>query len=331
MVMNVDNYSRRVISLFAGCGGLDLGFKQAGFEVCWANESDKSIWETYELNHPSTFLDRRDITSIKSNEIPDAAGIIGGPPCQSWSEAGAGRGINDLRGQLFHEYVRVIADKLPLFFVAENVSGILSKRHLPAFRNILRELSAIGYRINFNLLTACHYSDVPQERRRVFIIGYRNDIGLYYKFPKKRDRPVPTLRHAIHDLSIRQPQGLTNTSTPSYPDNHEYLEDSFSSMYLSRNRLKDWDEPSFTILASGRHIPLHPQASPMIRLGKDRWGFDQASIDQYRRLSVRECARIQTFPDYFVLKYSKINDGYKMVGNAVPVDLAFAIAKRICF
>lgn len=102
-----------VLSLFSGCGGLDLGFRQAGFNIVWANEYDKSIYDTHKFNHPDTELDRRNITTIKFSDIPNGIGIIGGPPCQSWSEAGAGRGINDSRGQLFYDYIRIIRDKKP--------------------------------------------------------------------------------------------------------------------------------------------------------------------------------------------------------------------------
>lgn len=111
----------KILSLFAGTGGLDLGFEKAGFEIVYANEYDKSIWETYEKNH-TTPLDHRDIRKIDSSELPDCDGIIGGPPCQSWSEAGSLKGINDSRGQLFYDFIRILKDKKPKFFVAENVS-----------------------------------------------------------------------------------------------------------------------------------------------------------------------------------------------------------------
>lgn len=100
-----------IVSLFSGAGGLDLGFEKAGFKIIWANEFDSKIWETFETNFPNTVLDRRSIVNIKAEEIPDADGIIGGPPCQSWSEAGAGRGINDSRGKLFYDYIRILKIK----------------------------------------------------------------------------------------------------------------------------------------------------------------------------------------------------------------------------
>src|SRR6266550_916743 len=111
----------KVISFFAGAGGLDLGFQKAGFNVAWANEYDKEIWETFEKNHKQTKLDKRSIADISSAEVPDCDGIIGGPPCQSWSEAGSLRGINDNRGKLFFDFIRILRDKQPMFFLAENV------------------------------------------------------------------------------------------------------------------------------------------------------------------------------------------------------------------
>jgi DNA (cytosine-5)-methyltransferase 1 len=316
-----------LVSLFSGCGGLDLGFQKAGFNIILANEYDKSIWNTYEFNHPNTRLDKRDIRNILSSEIPDCIGIIGGPPCQSWSEAGAGRGINDSRGQLFYEYIRIVRDKKPLFFVAENVSGILAERHHQAFANILAMFKESGYKIAYKLLNAVNFN-VPQDRKRVIIVGYRDDLGGIFEFPQG-DNKIPNLRDAIQDLSLVEPcaigkKQLYHSSIP----NHEYLDSSFSSIYMSRNRVRTWDEPSFTIQAGGRHAPIHPQANKMILIAKDKRIFDPKSPQPYRRLSVRECSRIQTFPDEFIFKYQNINDGYKMVGNAVPVNFAAAIAKK---
>ncbi|MDJ0795868.1 MAG: DNA cytosine methyltransferase [Calothrix sp. MO_167.B12] len=318
-----------IVSLFSGCGGLDLGFSQAGFNVVWANEYDKSIWDTYELNHPHTKLDKRDIKNIVADDIPDCIGIIGGPPCQSWSEAGAGRGINDSRGQLFYEYIRIIQEKKPLFFVAENVSGILAEKHNQAFTKILSLFKNTGYNITYKLLNAYHFQ-VPQDRKRVIIVGYREDIGGIFDFPQHENQ-VLTLRDAIYDISTIEPIPVAREVTKPHDlvPNHEYMEGSFSSMYMSRNRVRNWEEPSFTIQAGGRHAPIHPQANKMIWVAKDKWMFDPNSLHPYRRLSVRECARIQTFPDDFIFKYKYIADGYKMVGNAVPVRLAKILARKI--
>jgi DNA (cytosine-5)-methyltransferase 1 len=318
-----------IISLFSGCGGLDLGFRQAGFQIIWANECDQSIWETYQFNHPETQLDKRDIRQIQSSEIPDCLGIIGGPPCQSWSEAGAKRGINDSRGQLFYEYIRIVENKQPLFFLAENVSGILTDRHTQAFTHILSQFRSLGYEVSYQLLNANDYG-VPQDRQRVFIVGYHERLGGSFEFPKPIN-PGLTLKHAIYDLKDLEPSKVKDKVTVSnkFIANHEYLDSGFSSIYMSRNRVRIWSEPSFTIQAGGRHAPLHPQANKMILIKKDKRIFDPDSPKPYRRLSVRECARIQTFPDDFIFKYSHITHGYKMVGNAVPVNLACILAHKI--
>jgi len=160
----------KIVSLFTGAGGLDLGFEKAGFKTVWANEYDKSIWETFKYNFPHVNLDKRNITDVLSSEIPDVDGIIGGPPCQSWSEAGAGRGLCDSRGQLFFEYIRILKEKEPLFFLAENVSGILSDRHSEAFDEILNSFKKLNYNVTYKLLNAHDY-DVPQDRKRLIIIG----------------------------------------------------------------------------------------------------------------------------------------------------------------
>ncbi len=337
----------KIVSLFAGCGGLDLGFSQAGFDITWANEYDKTIWGTYRNNHKNTILDIRSICDIPSSDIPETEGIIGGPPCQSWSLAGAMRGANDSRGKLFWEYLRILKNKKPLFFLAENVPGILSRTHRTSFKKLLNEFASIGYRVNYKMLNSTNYG-VPQKRSRVIIVGYYQDMEKTFSFPvpthtKKANllelsfdkslnlKPIRTLKDAIGDLPNPLPakdKNKTNGYTQAVPNN-EYMNGSFSTIYMSRNRKKEWDEPSFTIQAGGRHAPLYPEANKMIKLGQDEWKFDENTKYPYRRLSVRECARVQTFPDDFVFEYKSVADGYKMVGNAVPVLLSKAIAKKI--
>lgn len=319
----------KIISLFSGAGGLDLGFKQAGFDIIWANEFDSAIWNTYEHNHPETFLDKRCITQISETEIPDCIGIIGGPPCQSWSKAGSGRGINDKRGQLFFEYIRILKTKKPLFFLAENVPGILLAKHKIAFDKILAELNALNYQVSYFLLNAHDY-EVPQDRKRVIIVGYLKELNQRFKPPEKITFK-PVLKNVIFDLLDPLPareKNLTNGVTLKI-SNHEYMTGSFSSIYLSRNRVRQWHEPSFTIQASGRHAPIHPNAPKMQLVEQNKRIFVPGKEHLYRRLSVRECARIQTFPNDFLFKYHYVNDGYKMVGNAVPVKLAKHLAMTI--
>lgn len=190
----------KVISLFSGCGGLDLGFKKAGFEIPIANEFDKAIWGTYKANHPNTKLIEGDIRQIKAEDfLADIDGIIGGPPCQSWSEAGSLKGIDDDRGKLFYEYIRILKDKQPKFFLAENVSGMLADRHSEAVNNILQMFKECGYNVSLTLVNAKNYG-VAEERKRIFYIGFRKDLNINFVFPKgstEDDNKKITLRDVI--------------------------------------------------------------------------------------------------------------------------------------
>jgi len=318
-----------IISLFAGAGGLDLGFEKVGFNIVWANEYDKTIWDTYELNNNAT-LDRRDIRHIPSEEIPQCDGIIGGPPCQSWSEAGALRGIDDARGKLFFEFIRILRDKKPKFFLAENVSGMLANRHNDAVKSIISMFEDSGYDVYIQLLNAADYG-VPQDRKRVFYVGLRKDLMCSFSFPPHRNRKV-ALEQAISDLKDSALPALHRNKTNGdscFVPNHEYMTGGFSTIYMSRNRVRSWDEQSYTIQAGGRHAPIHPQAPKMKFIEQNKREFVKGSEDLYRRLSIRECARIQTFPDSFKFVYTDVADGYKMIGNAVPVRLACYMAKAI--
>jgi DNA (cytosine-5)-methyltransferase 1 len=317
-----------IISLFAGCGGLDKGFEKAGFKTIWANEFDKNIWATFEANFPDTPLDHRSITDVTADEIPDCDGMIGGPPCQSWSEAGAGRGINDQRGQLFYDYIRILKAKQPKFFLCENVSGILSSRHHDAFSGFLSEFEKAGYNVSWKLLNANDY-DVPEDRERVIIVGYRKDLGKTFVHPEPHAHK-PTLQEAIGDLPEAVPAMTHNKANPDLKiPNHEYMTGGFSPIFMSRNRVRSWDEPSFTIQAGGRQAPIHPKAPKMIKVEQNKQIFAPGHEKEYRRLSVRECARIQTFPDDFKYIYTDVSIGYKVIGNAVPVNLAKAMAEQI--
>jgi DNA (cytosine-5)-methyltransferase 1 len=319
----------KIVSLFSGAGGLDLGFKQAGYNVIYANEYDKDIWETYIKNHPHTILDKRDIRKITSEEIPDCDGIIGGPPCQSWSEGGAQRGINDDRGKLFFEFIRILKDKQPKFFLAENVSGMLQPKHKNALENIKNTFENAGYDLFIKLLNASDYG-VAQDRERLIFIGFRKDLNIKYSFPNTEiTYSKKSLRDVIYDLAHNAVPALDkNKPNPeAVVPNHEYMTGGFSSIYMSRNRVRDWNQCSFTIQASGRQAALHPSAPKMIKIGVDQFSFVAGA--NYRRLSVRECARIQGFPDWFIFSYNNVDKGYKMIGNAVAVEFARVLAKSI--
>ena len=322
----------KVISLFSGCGGLDLGFEKAGFDVAVANEFDPTIWETFKANHPLTKLIEGDIRKIKEEDFPNKIdGIIGGPPCQSWSEAGSLRGIDDLRGKLFYEYIRILKSKQPKFFLAENVSGMLANRHSEAVKNIIQTFKECGYNVSVTLVNAKDYG-VAQERKRVFYIGFRSDLNIDFNFPEgstKKGNKL-TLRDVIWDLQFTAvPAGEKNYHNPVAINNNEYFTGSYSTIFMSRNRVKDWDEQAFTVQASGRQCQIHPQAPKMEFISQNKREFVKGKEHLYRRMSIREVARVQGFPDSFKFIYKNTDDAYKMIGNAVPVNLAYEVAVAI--
>lgn len=320
-----------VASFFSGAGGLDKGFELGGFSTIWANEFDKKIAKTFSANFKETHLDTRSIVKISPSEIPYVDGFIGGPPCQSWSEAGARRGIEDPRGQLFHTYRDLLDAIRPKFFLAENVSGFLFERNREARDEILRAFAASGYNVSYGLLSTANHG-VPQDRDRVIIVGYRVDLEATFTPPAPEAQKV-SLRETLAPLIGLEPSPVTRSQRGFAETNpvtsHHYLDSEyFSYIYMSRNRVRPWESQSFTIQASSSHAPIHPSAPPMKRTDDpDVFEFDPAG--EYRRLSVRECALIQTFPLDYVFAYDNVNLGYKVVGNAVPVRFAEAIAKRI--
>eukprot|EP00130_Batrachochytrium_dendrobatidis_P008279 XP_006683154.1 hypothetical protein BATDEDRAFT_28720 [Batrachochytrium dendrobatidis JAM81] len=344
--------SLTVLGLFSGCGGLDLGLELAGlaaaigeekaleafknkekfdairgesiFHTIYSNDLFKEANESYKLNFPSTFQHELDIRKIK--EFPNADLVLGGFPCPGFSEAGP-RLIDDERNFLYIHFIRCLLQAKPFAFIAENVKGMLTLGKGEVINQIIQDFSSAGYNVQFKLVNARDYG-VPQQRERVFIIGIRNDIEFEYDFPApthgegKGKLPYITLKDAIIDLE-------TNPG--------EWFEGGYSPMYLSRNRKKKWTEQSFTIQASGRQAPLHPSGPEMIKLDKDQWELP-GDNSLHRRLSVKEIARIQTFPDWFEFsdggnmdssKNNRLNKQYKQIGNAVPVDLAKAIAMPI--
>jgi len=325
----------KIASFFSGAGGLDLGFEKANYKIVYANEYDKTIWDTYRKNFKKTDLETKSITDIDPKDVPKVDGIIGGPPCQSWSEAGAMRGINDPRGKLFHNFIDIIEEVQPYFFLAENVAGMLAARNLEAIENIEKMFDEKGYHVSKKLLNVSDYG-VPQDRKRVIFVGYHKQKmhGKRFVHPEPTtpdEAQKRTLKQTIYTLrNNAKKAGDKNYSRGKLtPLNHEYMHGGFSSIYLSRNRVRSWNEQSFTIQAGGRHAPIHPNAPKMIKREKNKQVFEPGKEKLYRRMSVRECALIQTFPEDFEFIYKKISDGYKMIGNAVPVGFAEILAREI--
>jgi DNA (cytosine-5)-methyltransferase 1 len=320
----------KVVSLFSGCGGLDLGFKKAGFDVIWANDIDREIVDTYSYNYPETILCSSDLMSVPYENIPSAEGIIGGPPCQAWSEGGRMRGLNDPRGRVFLHFIEVIRKKQPSFFVAENVPGLLSSLHRKTFDQFMRLFREAGYVLSYRILNSLNYK-IPQERKRVIIVGFNKRLKRRFQFPSALSKSPISLRQAIGDITeYPVPYGAKQLVRRNLSRaNHDYYVGPFDLKYMSRNRVRSWNESSFTIQALAKNAPIHPRAPKMLYVNPNKRIFKPSFEYLYRRLSVRECARIQTFPDSFLFFYSKIQAAYRMIGNAVPSRLAYVIADSI--
>lgn len=306
----------KAISLFTGCGGSDRGLHSLGIEVVMANDVLSYARDFYVTNMPETDYVLRDVRDVKT--FPDADVLVGCYPCQGFSQAGV-RDPKRTINFLYREFDRALRTVKPKAFIVENVSGMVREDNLHLYRNQIVRFRAAGYRVSAEILDARDYG-VAQERRRLFFVGIRSDLGLRYEFPKPTHRrpgsdldlpECPDIRAAIGDLPA-DPVG-------------EYDTQPFHWYYLSRNRYRGWNEQSRTIVASSRHAPLHPSSPKLLRLGTDAWIFEN---DQpARRISYREAARIQGFDgDLIFPETNAISQRYRVIGNAVPPPLFKAVA-----
>ena len=286
---------------------MDIGFHQAGFDVVWANDIDKNACDT-NRKWSSAEVVCGDVSSLDPKRMPDVDVITGGFPCQSFSLAGL-RKLDDSRSTLYKHFVKCVETKKPLAFVAENVKGILTMADGEIMKAIVEAFRDKGYDVTHELLNAADYG-VPQDRQRVIIVGVRSDIGKTFEFPSKRGELV-TLKDAIGNIG--EPNADDVCSAP------------YSSRYMSRQRRRGWDQPSFTIPAMAKQVALHPSSPEMICVSKDAWKFGDGET---RRLSWVEAALVQTFPagmDFC----GDLTSKYKQIGNAVPCGLAKVVAESL--
>ena len=292
---------------------MDLGFKQAGFKIIWANDCYKFACETYKKNFGVDIV-RDDIRKIK--DFPEADVLVACNPCQGYSMIGK-RKANDTRNFLYLEIFRALRQVRPRYFVIENVKGMKWLFKGKFFRLIRDGLARQGYRVYWKIIDTKDYG-VPQHRERIIIVGVRKDLKVKYQFPKKTHGPglrrYVSLRKAIGHL-------------PSPKQTEYHNKDDWSFFYMSRNRRAEWTDVSFTIQANGREVPLHPSSPPMRWVERDHWVFTGPKA-KYRRLSAKECARIQTFPPHFKFE-GVLESQYVLIGNAVPPKLARVIAESI--
>ena len=297
------------ISLFCGAGGLDIGFERAGFKTIWANDFEPDACKTHE-NWSDAKVVCGDIAKVDINTKPDADIILGGFPCQGFSLSGP-RKIDDSRNVLYKHYVKIVKKKKPLMFVGENVKGILTMGGGQVIEAIIEEFSECGYDVYCKLLNARDF-EVPQDRERVIICGFRKDLNIkHFEYPTPRGFIV-TLREALKNI----PE----------PTDDEVCMAPYSSRFMSRNRKRGWDEVSYTIPAMAKQVTLYPGSPDMNKIDKDLWEFGKEGIT--RRLSWREAAAIQTFPADLEF-YGDLVSKYKQIGNAVPVKLAEIVATHL--
>lgn len=298
-----------VVSLFAGAGGLDIGFENQGFKTVWANDIDKDACETHRLWSDSKVV-QGDIAKVDFNDIPNPDVITGGFPCQGFSLAGP-RKIDDKRNVLYKYFVKLVEAKQPYVFIAENVKGILTLGDGAIIEAIIEDFSSRGYNVFPNLVNASNYA-VPQDRWRVIMVGIRKDLGIEtYQFPKALEEKV-TLAEALKDFPK--------------PNPNDICQGAFSPRYMSRNRKRQWNDVSYTIPAMSKQVTLHPSSPDMKKIGDDCWSFGDKG--KTRRFSWQEAAAIQTFPKEMEFVGS-LTSKYKQIGNAVPVKVAEVIAKDV--
>lgn len=314
----------KVISMFSGAGGLDMGFHNKGFQILWANDLMKDACDTYDkwanYNEDGSRKEKKDCTVIECGDISkidlntivpgiQVDVVLGGFPCQGFSLAGP-RQVDDSRNVLYRHFVEMVRIKNPKVIVAENVIGIKTLGDGAVFSKIIEDFSDLGYTMSAPTVNAKNFG-VPQDRMRVIFIGIRNDLccGGAYIFPEG-DPQIVTLREALKDIG--------------QVDMGDVCQAPFSSRYMSRNRKRDYDDVSFTIPAMAKQVPLSPDSDGMEFKDIDKFEF----VGTNRRLSYKEAAAIQTFPPDMEFCGS-LDSKYKQIGNAVPVKLAEFIAAEV--
>lgn len=300
-----------IVSLFSGAGGLDLGLIKADNKIIWANDIDKDAVDTYKKNI-GDHICCADIKDVDLQKIPRASVVVGGFPCQGFSQANLRRSVDDDRNKLYKFFYAVIKIKKPLFFIAENVKGILSLDKGLAIKKIISDFEKAGYVTEVNLVNMANYG-IPQTRQRVIIIGQHKDLAnkMLFKSPKETHSKNGNLEPWIPIKSA-----IDHFPDPDEPNsclNHIYSAYKLEYRNFTGHRKTDPDKPCPTILARGD--------------GKG----GVCAIPHYngkRRISVRESATIQTFPEGFEF-VGRMNSCYRQIGNAVPVEFAYLLGKEL--
>ncbi|WP_346846347.1 DNA (cytosine-5-)-methyltransferase [uncultured Clostridium sp.] len=311
----------KVASLFCGCGGTDVGllggfnflgksYSDNEVEIVYANDIDDNACKLFEANF-GVKPDNRDIREINSSELPNFDILTGGFPCQSFSIVAQNPkrlGVKDERGKLFFEMCRILKEKQPKCFIAENVKGLLSANKGSAFPLIIEEFESSGYDIYYKLLSSVNFG-VPQKRERIFIVGFRKDLNIKFNFPE--------LKYVSEEDFVPLSTVIDNEIEEKYFFSERAVEGMMRKREnMNKGRAQDITKPCNTVGSHLAKVSLNSTDPVLLVNGK------------YRRFTPREVARIQSFPEEFILEGSEASQ-YRALGNAIPPVMMWYTAKEV--
>lgn len=308
--------SIKVASLFAGIGGICYGFKQAGAEIVWANEIDKDACKTYRHNFGGDYLVEGDIKLVDPNDIPDIDILNGGFPCQAFSVAGYRKGFDDERGNLFFEITRLLEVKRPRAILLENVKNLEGHDHGNTFKVIKEQLELLGYHVHHKVLNTMEYGNVPQNRERIYIVGFLSKEA-YDKFTYPDEIPLTRTIHDVIDVTDKKPLGLYYHNSKYYPELQKTMtrKDTvyqWRRVYCRENKSNVCPTLTANMGTGGHNVPLI---------------LDDFGI---RKLTPEECVGFQGFPAEFSFPEDICNASkYKQAGNSVSVPVIRRIAENM--
>jgi DNA (cytosine-5)-methyltransferase 1 len=299
--------------MFSGCGGSDLGLREAGVHAVWANDANESACELYQtVTGTKSIIRHGDIAGI--TDFPKAELLVGCYPCQGYSQGGRRNDEDDINF-LYQHFDRALRKVRPRAFIVENVDGMRFSHNEHLLRAQLTRFRIAGYSVDWRVLDAKDYG-LAQDRKRLFIVGIRSSERKRFTFPKETHGPgraklYVTLKDCIWDFRYAPPGS--------------YNEEPFHWYYLSRNRRREWHQQSPCVVAHWRHVGLHPDSPPLRKLGTDCWTFAEDGLA--RRFSYLECAALQGFPEPRAFSVRSVEERFRAIGNAVPPPLFAAVAR----
>jgi len=309
----------RCASFFAGVGGIDIAFEQAGFEIVYANELDKFAVETFKANH-KTFIDHRSITDVQAKDIPDFDIMLAGFPCQAFSVAGYRKGFEDKgRGDLYFELERIFIEKKPKVIFLENVKNLVSHDHGRTFEIIKKSLIDNGYHIKHQVLNASEYGNIPQNRERIYVVCFQDEQAMKkFQFPEKIELTA-TLQDMLEDENTIDKKYFYTEKTPFFDKLVEEIKDAktlyqWRRQYVRANKSNLCPTLTANMGTGGHNVPL-------LNI--------QGKKDTIRKLTPRECFNFQGYPRDFVLPNISNANLYKQAGNSVVVPVIRRIAEQI--